>query len=316
LINRGFNAQPRAKENKSSVFGRFEKISGTIRLGEVDGSSIPNVFHFDIDGFARANATMITDIMSKYDRWRPVKLIAHYIPVVSKTSPGQIGMAPDFDPLDLPPDANELSVSDFYKAAAACENCTCQCVSPISEWKYVAPAADARLNSSGKLVVHATGTGVTTTIGYIQLDYTLEFAHKTPIPSASNALNVGSFTVYHNSSIVPTKIDIPVSLPSSSTETYFQGSVALAPSAIYSAIIDSTTNGYLKTVKNEAIRAGTRVFFQMATQRWDGTSILNSASTTSMLRKLALDAAFTQILTWVGDTTANGSITLGDGRWF
>lgn len=139
------------------------------------------VIHLDTRGLAaRGACPRLLQMMEMYEKWLVNGLVIKYIPSVNVTESGSIHIAPDYDPLDNPPD-NVTTLSSFYryKSGAVPQPLTVEMPNPkvgteyFKGGLYTSPAGPERWCSYGQIVVMTESATLTPgdAIGQLVLEY-------------------------------------------------------------------------------------------------------------------------------------------------
>jgi hypothetical protein len=310
-----FTDQTVAFQNTASNVPRREVIKGRARA--LDLTAVSNkavsILYLDYEGFDRAGLESITSIMGNYERWRIVRMHAKYVPVVSKTAPGSVSLAPDFDPLDLPiTDPTDLAVSDRYKSGPVSNLLSIDVTPPTfrnDDLRYVSPAGDTRLSSVGFVIASIDGLDATdgTRIGYLEIDYEIELVIKTPLSLAMTP-GVGATVLTTNAAYNDVRV-------SADLVPYYSAMMTMVPAmagsfdGIYSAIYKKALSTIsFATASGRELADGTRVWFKTPRLMQVSGGTWTDACQ-GVMGTMALDHNFQQLLYATGASLATGYLS-------
>lgn len=179
---RGLTNQPTVSNvpMKAQQALRSSRMRGKVRYAEAINSKV--ALRVDIFGFYN---TRLYQQFLLWEKWHVNSITFQFVPTLSKTAPGTIAMAPDYDPEDVHrPEMANIMDSMNSKASAICE--TFQVVMPnfkqpdgvtvipslFTDWR-----GPPRTTTYGllKYVVSGTGLAANASVGYIDLVYDITF---------------------------------------------------------------------------------------------------------------------------------------------
>ena len=318
--NNALSAQQRGRATTSNKFSRIENLKGKVRVLDLQAKATPQVIYFDYDGFARAGATLITDVMRNYEKWALDELVVHYTPLVSKTAHGSVSFAPDFDPADPPaPDAQSMSVSDYYQSWSVSDSVSIPLAQPYSRQRpedmlFVSPVSDTRLTSEGygNFIVSSTMTD-DTVVGYIELSYSIRLFLKTPNPPTDATWVDQECTIYNNDTNLQNLFSEELAY---SNKLYMQAESTFTPGEVVSAIVGSVSHGSLIDTRKNEVPSGTRIFFKPARALIDTVNnYITRLGHSGYISQVSLDRNFTIPVSWVGTSAIDGVLNLFDLRY-
>lgn len=162
------------------------RVTESERIGTISGSTTLAITSIDINPGLSSAFPWLNQLANIYDEYKFHKLKFRYKPIVSTSNGGNIIMAFDYDVLDTAPTtAIQLTQMSTYKDSVVWNGFELPIdVSRIVK-KYTrsgtVSGADQKTYDAGKLYMAAESCANTSTQGYLEVDYDIEFYNKSPV---------------------------------------------------------------------------------------------------------------------------------------
>lgn len=177
------------------------EVTGTATAGNIPAGGAIRVFRFS--NVAGPTVFMdqqrwLTKLALAYDKFKIINLKLRYVPSLPVTWGGQVALRWDSDPGKIAPDANLVSISGDMLAkvtqvANACENqVRTDQLNRLPQYENFSSANDTGVGTVGSINLAysaitapsntTAGTGIV--IGYVWMDYTVEFFNPSNVVTA------------------------------------------------------------------------------------------------------------------------------------
>lgn len=187
LRRRLTNNAPVAISTKSGNQGKdYYRTKGMERISDVSANStsyaVTGVF------LNAANPSLfpwLSGIAKKYDLYRFNKLIFRYKPSLPTSEAGNVYLGIDYNTLDpAPPTSTDFCQLSHWNTNVVWKPQSLQAKVPSNDWFYTrqgsVPNADYKTYDIGKFFVAVENISYISTVGYIEVEYEVEFARRQP----------------------------------------------------------------------------------------------------------------------------------------
>lgn len=116
-----------------------------------------------------------------YDKYRFKRLRYRWIPMVSATTSGNVVLAFDHDPYDgFPTNSQTMCSLSYYKSGSIWDECVLDipCSKDFLFTRAGPVGGDIKTYDMGAFYVSVEGSPATGVLGFLQVDYEIEFTHK------------------------------------------------------------------------------------------------------------------------------------------
>jgi hypothetical protein len=297
-------------------------MRGKVRYAEAINSKV--ALRVDIFGFYN---TRLYQQFLLWEKWHVNSITFQFVPTLSKTAPGTIAMAPDYDPEDVHrPEMANIMDSMNSKASAICE--TFQVVMPnfkqpdgvtvipslFTDWR-----GPPRTTTYGllKYVVSGTGLAANASVGYIDLVYDITFLipQKEPddqiYPDTTTTFTLaGANTTWYN--MTNGTVDT-----TAGNGHWLVPDVACQGNKIYSGVLGAGTGLAALLSHGFVLSPGTRIFWRGPQNLYTDGVGMTQQNTAAIVGPIATGPSFrgNELVSWTGNVADTLSIT-GAISWY